>query len=238
MQPPTQTELNRLALILVANQQALTIHDARTLYLFGPGRFKFHDDIHHVRSSLDAALRDVRGVVDRDSDGRVRDPDRSRSWIGASGYLMLLDQLGTVFDFGSFTRLLTSDLGGGLSEDEAAAIYGLRNAFIHNYGLVNEPPANRSEAYRTRLRHVFNLQVGGNQLVVVGDRTNVLTRTLRDVPATVVDLGRLGDLVEMIVAEIRARHMRGEALPWRIDDVDRFVGLWFFHHQDPMEMGT
>jgi len=230
---PNPTELTAIARTLVEDRARLDIDAARTLYLFGPGLIPDGKVVHKVRSSLEAALADVRTVVGRDSSGHVQIPDRSRSWIGACGYLMLIDQLATTFNFpDDFKGLLQSELV-GLDAADAGAIYALRCAFLHNYGLVNDFKSRKDERVR-QLRHTFNLTIGTESLVKVGDRSEVLTRPLANLPPTVVDLGRLGDYVEAVVVEIRARHLRGEPLPWRVNDVDRFVGLSFFHHLDSM----
>ncbi|MCB0998958.1 MAG: hypothetical protein R2713_18940 [Ilumatobacteraceae bacterium] len=231
---PTRERLDVIAGTLVHDRAKLSIADARTLYLFAPGYVREMINgrvfVRHVRSSLDAALGDVRGVSGRDGRGNVVDLDQTRCWLGASGYLMLLDQICTVFDYGGFEGLLTSDMA-GLSADEAGAIYGLRNAFVHSYGLVNDAKGLK-DATRRRRRHTFNLTVGQSTLVTLGDRTNVLTAKLPDLPPTTIDLGRLGDHVEMIVEQIRASHLTGVSLPWAVTDIDEFVGLSFFSHYD------
>jgi hypothetical protein len=234
--PPSREELTRIA-VLVVTRADLSIEQARTLYLFGPADIRIPQATYHVRTSLEAALTDARSIVDRNELGAVGNPDRSRAWIGAAGYLMLIDQISSVFDYGGFEKLLMSDLA-GLSPAEAGAIYGLRNAFIHSYGLVNEPRATLPEARRKLLRHVFHLAADRGPLVELGDRTGVLTKGLGDILPTTVDLIRLGDLVEMIVREIRRRFLYKEELPWKVSDVDEFGRLSFFSHSDSITPGV
>lgn len=157
---------------------------------------------------------------------------------------MLVDQFGSVLDYSTgsepkprpspFERLLGAI--GGLTEAEAAAIYALRNAFVHSYGLVNDPdPSNRRRAL---LRHTFHLNVGGTELVVFDDRTDVEKKPIHVLPATEIDLGCLGDLVESIVATIRRRHLDREHLPWKVDHIDTFAALSFFEHHDSIQLRT
>src|SRR5215218_8997242 len=49
------------------------------------------------QSSLIAILGDARGAADRDGEGRVKPNKRSQSWLGATAYLILLDQVGKTF---------------------------------------------------------------------------------------------------------------------------------------------
>jgi hypothetical protein len=234
--PPTDDDLRRIAMTTLFDRTNLRIHDARTLYLFGPTVCTVATDegvsAVRVRTSLEAALDDVRAAVGRDASGVTRNHERAAYWLGACGYLMLLDQISCVFRFDDFERLLRSDLV-GLDADDAGAIYGLRNAFIHSYGLVNDADG-LSENVRRRRRHTFRLTVGQSQLVTLGDRSDVLTAPLGDLPDTVVDLVRLGDVVEAVVAEIQRRHLAGGPLRWKVDDVTTFVGQSFFTHVDPI----
>ncbi|MET0715991.1 MAG: hypothetical protein ABWY57_13860, partial [Mycetocola sp.] len=122
----------------------------------------------------------------------------------------------------------------GLTAEEAGAICGLRNACLHSYGLSNDPKKIKPHR-RKLLRHVFRLQAGTDRLVEVGDRTDVLSKRLADLPPTFVDLGRLGDLVEGIVAAVRERHLARRDLNWLMNDVDEFVGQCIFTHLVPIE---
>jgi hypothetical protein len=49
------------------------------------------------QSSLIAILGDARGAADRDGKGRVKPNRRSLSWLGATAYLIMLDQVGKTF---------------------------------------------------------------------------------------------------------------------------------------------
>lgn len=126
---------------------------------------------------------------------------------------------------------------GGLTDVDAGAICGLRHAFLHTYGLVNDPPKRMAASRRTLLRHVFRLQVGTAELVVLGDRSNALDEPLATLPRTLIDVGVLGDVVESLVATIRAEPRAGRALPWLTDDAAVFAAQFFFSHEDPIKRG-
>jgi hypothetical protein len=153
----------------------------------------------HLLSSFAAALRDARMVTGRDvSTGEVGDPNRCGSWLGALGYMVLLDQIGKSFkpvgvpvskERQAFIRALHyfSRIEDALEVD---ALYALRCAFAHDFSLSN--------AAKPRFTHHF--LVGANHydpLVVLpkqrwdGNRT-----TKRADTRTYVNLWALGNEVE------------------------------------------
>lgn len=225
---PESNELWRIALAFVMNREVLSMEELRTLYLLGPVQFESHDksSIFHVRTSLEAALGDIRPAVGRDDGGQLVHPERSQYWLGASGYLMVLDQLSTVFDYDNYERMLISL--GELTPEEAGALYGLRNAFVHNYGLTNEGVGSLER--RERLRHVFTLGHESPELVIFGDRSDVLSGPLWRLPPTYVDLIQLGNFVEDLVNTVRRHHMYGEPLNWRHESGESFGSQYFFWH--------
>jgi hypothetical protein len=110
------------------------------------------DALQH--STLELALRDARGAALRDpADGTPQHPDHSTSWLGTIGYLVLLDQLGETLrpsaeppdryerKYPTVRRCLER-FAPELSEPDTAALYGLRCALAHDYGLWNPPPPN------------------------------------------------------------------------------------------------
>jgi hypothetical protein len=217
-------------------------NDALTLYLFlpvtAPGGIK-------VRSSLEALLTDVRSTVGRNPQtGEIVDPDHSRTWLGALGYLSLVDQISSLLQVprmgpggNPFERLLIWD--GSVLEDEAAALYAMRCAFVHSYGLLNEAPSSRQPRRARLLRHIFVLKVEGNDLVTLGDRrSEVVDGPLEKLPATEVDLISLGNVVEELVADLRSHHLAGDGLRIRSTiPMKRFVRACFFMHHDPIQAG-
>lgn len=240
---PTEAELQRLARGLCTGEVP-NAQTAMTLYLFLPVRVEVDGDRLHVRSSLEALLRDTRSVVGRDpSTGELVDFDHSRTWLGALGYLALIDQLASALQVPTagnratpFESLLIWD--GCVAPDEAAALYALRCAFAHNFGLLNDPKS-RIDTRRRLLRHRFELTANRRDLLKLRSRTDrMLDGPMGAIAATNVDILSLGDEVERLVADLRQRHVDGDGLPIRATvGLGRFLMSYFFFHGDPIETG-
>lgn len=241
--PPTEDELVALARVLIDGGW-IDAQIAMRLYLFLPVSVPLEDEIRHVRSSLEALLRDTRSVVGRDPlTGELMDSDHSRTWLGALGYLALIDQLASALQVPSaghgarpFESLLIWD--GCVDHDEAAALYALRCAFAHNYGLLNESRSGNEERRRT-LRHRFTLTASRGDLIQLRDRGIAkVERPIQQITPTVVDIISLGDEIERLVANVRQRHLDGEGLPTRNTvGLIQFLMSYFFFHSDPIETG-
>jgi hypothetical protein len=117
---------------------------------------------HH--SCLDAALRDARGASLRDptSGKPVDEVNHSRNWLGAVGYMIIIDQLGSALRpdsetdvtpvrrrASSFERCLRRFTHS--SPQTISALYGLRCALAHDYGLINPPPDGADPSPQHRL---------------------------------------------------------------------------------------
>jgi len=164
----------------------------------------FVDTENPVRfTSFTAALRDARGITKRNPDNGKPDPSVNYghvgSWLGALGYLILLDHIGICFKRKSGEELppKTSSVVKALTyfspleHREIQAIYALRCAFAHEYGLSNFHA-------NPLLQHHFVVTAGSGQLIRFppvawnGDFANAG----RD--ATTVDLWELGNLAEIV----------------------------------------
>jgi hypothetical protein len=178
---------------LMPESQALQIH------LFGTARNRY-------TTSFVAALEDARGASGRDiTTGAVIDEPRTGHWLGAVGYLILLDQIGTCFKPKSAARLNGAApiicclryWARGTSNRESEAIYGLRNALAHDYSVFN-PAAKVPQLYR------LDRQVGRG-VVRFGKRTwdGKYDKISRD-SETLVSLRELSELSERIVSEVRS----------------------------------
>jgi hypothetical protein len=198
------------------------------------------------RSSL-ALLTDARGAGGRTLEtGEVLDADHCRSWLSAMGYLALVDQMAALLDVPvapnemrgttAFERLLLWD--GAVVSDEAAAVYALRCAVVHSYGLLNDPRSrNVSEDRKRALLHMFQLTANGGDLVKLGDRTFPIDVALGDLSETYVDLRTLSDTTERLISDLRAAHIKGDGLVIRSDiPLAAVRRACFFAHQDPMAM--
>ena len=133
--------------------------------------------------------------------GTIEVPDQSRSWLAAIGYLALLDQVSKLLDVPSaagpkatsFEHLLAWKAQ--LTPDEAAAVYALRCAFVHSYGLLHDPRDRRQGSNKPRrtmsavqrrkhdentarnrqLLHMFELGAGGHAIVELGNPRSAAT---------------------------------------------------------------
>jgi hypothetical protein len=191
-------------------------------------------------SSFWAALRDARGVVGRDqATGRLLNDEHTATWIGAVGYLSLLDQIGSAVRPIGATQTAPSSVERCLlrfapdltDEFTRDALYALRCALIHDYSLANNPDGRSPRD--NRLRHVFALYVRDTAELVGrpnkpwdGDWENtapeahtrvnllMLARLCEEIAQRVLELGARGDLEVGLPgggAELRARYL----MTWR-----------------------
>lgn len=165
-----------------------------------------------VFSSFRALLRNARKHTGRSEEtGEVDDPTAVADWLGALGYLVLLEQIGRCFSIAGQPRQKHEPVAsalvnfGGVRRQEARALYALRCALAHDFGLQN-----RNEKKRD-LQHQFRLiAVPGGPLVRLpaeiwsgnrSDRTHVtdvnlyeLAEVSERVAKDVIDKGRNGCL--------------------------------------------
>lgn len=169
-------------------------------------------------STFSAVVRDARQMTGRNlTTGIVEDESQAGSWLGALGYLVMLDQVGQCFrptplpreapHPANVAKALTY-FAPKLGDDEILALYALRCAFVHDYGLSswsNIPHA-------AGLTHRFQLTADAKSPLIGlpptpwnGDLTVASLRRSQ----TVVNLRALGDLAESIVANVQARQRAG-----------------------------
>lgn len=180
-------------------------------------------------SSLIGVLRDARAATGRYlASGEVGlKPERSGSWLGAVGYMVMLDQIGECYRPANagplpkgtpdFIRALTY-FAEDMPDPERQALYALRCCFVHDYSLVNIPTAGNAEIKAQRQHH-FLLGDDPAPCPVVqlpaerwGGDLGYRPRRM----ATRVSLRRLGDLAESVYARLLDLHERRElriALP-------------------------
>ena len=172
-------------------------------------------------SSLEAALRDARRVTGRDeADGTFVNPAHALTWLGAVGYLAALDQLGNAVtvtdpDDEMAARLALHDKGPGksfrrtlarftdLPFGDICALYGLRCALVHSFGLANahDDP---------NFRRVYELYPTGP--LVVHPKTpwdGTYSVMGAEGCSTVVNVVALGGTVEAAVFAVRRLHRAG-----------------------------
>jgi hypothetical protein len=161
-----------------------------------------------AESCLTAALREARLMTARSK--MNGEPDTSNKfgylghWLGAMGYMIILDQIGKCYRPKGKSRITNKKSNiiksliyyTSLSEDEIIALYALRNAFFHDFGLFNKD--------NTKNFHHFLVDNHPTNPVVVlpkekwdGDLNNLKRKN-----TTYVNLKTLGDLVESIYTKL------------------------------------
>jgi hypothetical protein len=160
------------------------------------------------KSSFMGLRMDARAVGERDIEtGQLLAEARSGSWLAAFGYAVLLDQIGTCFTLPGRQPTQPDSLHALRCFSNIAgkptlhALYAMRNALAHDYSLFN-PHGN------PLLRHAFKYTVHpAHPLVTLP--TVQWTGSYVAVPdeqTTVVNLRKVGDLVEETVSRLRAEH--------------------------------
>lgn len=157
-----------------------------------------------MRSTLMALLEHARSETGRGSrSGEVEDELRTGSWLGATAYFILLDQIGKCLKptnapapAGPSAIERALQMWSAVSRDEQYALTALRHALTHDFALSNQNA--RNPVYQ----HRFTLDRDPDRLVHLpaerwsGDYHSTKQDT------TIVSLRALGDLVERIVVGV------------------------------------
>ena len=155
-------------------------------------------------SGFVAALRDARKFTKRHQDTGVKLTDDTcgnhGSWLGAIGYLVLLDQIGKCFKPKNVAAIGDNSISKALKyfttlpHDQIDALYALRNAFAHDYALYNINNA------RPTYTHHFTVVQSPTQAIVIPPQIPwdgiPANRTAANL--TIVNLEALGDTTEII----------------------------------------
>jgi hypothetical protein len=158
-----------------------------------------------ITSGFWACLCDARRFTGRDSTGAIVDFDKSQSWLGNIGYLILLDQIGSCFKDKNKSLVCGSSIQkaltyfSDLTKPEIDTIYALRCALAHDYSLINIP----KKRNQLTLQHQFILRARTGKLVTLPDQRwdgNIQNTTLANL--TFVDVGELGNLVEGVYSKL------------------------------------
>lgn len=169
-------------------------------------------------SSLVHALRNIRLTTERDQDTGIATPNGYLgNWIGAIGYITILDQIGKCYrptykekinppNTPSIKKALA--YFSNLNEDERVVIYALRNAFHHDFSLLN------INLGKPEMCHHFEVNAHPTNHIVRLPKKQwdgkVDSRCPENV--TYVNLQALGDLVEGIYTELLHLESKGELL--------------------------
>ncbi|WP_133805921.1 hypothetical protein [Kribbella caucasensis] len=159
----------------------------------------------HIYSSFAAALRDAREATGRNPDtGELINPHRHGNWLGAIGYMILLDQIGECFkprpaaavSGNSFSKALSYFTN--LPEPERQALYALRCCFVHDFALYNINHRDSSLTHHFEVHasldapliHLPRVRWDGNRSARGSDT------------ATRINLTAVADLVESVAGEL------------------------------------
>jgi hypothetical protein len=167
------------------------------------------------QSSFIAVLGDTRSAAERNPDGVVLPGRLSMSWLAATGYLVLLDQIGTCFETqGKQTIADNNAIIRALKyfshvqdDPTLGALVALRNALTHDYGLYN-----RDDNESSLRHHAFNYGADDTTpLVQLPERrwSGRWDATIPEEETTIVNLRKVGDLAEEVVAALRSNHEAG-----------------------------
>jgi hypothetical protein len=158
----------------------------------------------HTFSGFVAALSDARAATGRDEFGKNVDNTKLGCWLGAIGYMALLDQIGTCFkpkqkSYESGTSIHRAlKYFSNLSDDEIEAVYALRCSFAHDFSLHN---IKKDKPSRT---HRFRVGIGSSKRAVALPSVlwdgNYESKNLKDF--TTINLEAFGDLVENICQQL------------------------------------
>ena len=209
--------------------------EALRRYLFG-----YHSSkTDKVTSCFKAALRDARKATGRRINGNTKPRTNHGNWLGAIGYMTLLDQIGSClkpkdkiqsnYETGIKRAL---DYFSDLPETEINALYALRCSFAHDYSLINIDKHNpEKDKHKDKLTHRFH--VGVNRSAKVLDLPpKKWDRDFKNKHnITYVNLEAFGDLVEQICRSIITKYQESKlelSLP-----VEEFVEKYFFHTRKP-----
>ena len=168
-----------------------------------------YDENTTVFSSLIAILRDAREITGRNLENgqRLISPQHGRldSWLGALGYLTLLDQIGKCYRPISKSKIINSNSISKalkyfthLDEKAINSIYAMRCALSHDYSLFNIGPKGANDPLT---QHFSTAGTGFDSLMHLpikqwSGKHNEKTFENR----TIISLPMLGDLVEAIYA--------------------------------------
>jgi hypothetical protein len=152
-----------------------------TLWLYLPVDLKTPQGLRRFQSSLKASLNDCRAATHRNTHGDVRPGAHAGSWLGAMGYLALLDQIGGAVESLAPRQAVapgTSHVEQALAHfstlpaDDRVCLYALRNSLTHHFSLVNLPRGWNGQSLRRlsdrqrKLTRLFTLSRGEPRLIL------------------------------------------------------------------------
>lgn len=150
-----------------------------------------------------AVLRDARYLSGRDvkNGKKIKNIDHG-SWLGALGYLIAIDIIGSWYVFGEINNendfLYALKNTTDLDDKSRYALYAFRCSFAHNFALRNIPNKNEKDAKKIELLRVCFTVSQGKGLLIKHSQKPWDGEELSEDSTTLVNLEVLGDLVEKI----------------------------------------
>ena len=170
-------------------------------------------------SGFCGALKDARKMTGRNTETGAKDGTNQfghlGSWLGAIGYLSLLDQIGGCFR--NVKRPLTEKNKSGiikalknfsdLDNNQINAIYSLRNSFAHDYSLQN---IDKKE--REGLTHHFEVNNSPTEPLIIlpTEPWKGVLDSKSNINVTKINLQALGDEVEKVVKNLIQLNSNGQ----------------------------
>ncbi len=184
-------------------------------------------------SGFMAALRGARGLTARDLVTGEKTEGDHGNWLGAIGYLILLDQIGKCFKPLAIEKVpdgnpisVALKLFSTLEPLEIDAIYALRCSFAHDFSLSNIPKSGKKSLY-----HFFLVHQGadGPLIRLPKESWDGNQENKNQSNQTAINLELLGDLVDNICIQLKDLAHRGEIetiLPGGTDELIQRYSFW------------
>jgi hypothetical protein len=138
------------------------------------------------------------------------------NWLGAIGYMTVLDQIGTSLSLNgqdklegrsSILRALTF-FNNELGEPEIHALIALRNAFFHDFNLINVPPG-KEGTFKKLQTHRFVVYASLDKQIVTLPKNqwdgNYVSKKWDKDTETKINLYEFGNLVERVIKTMRKK---------------------------------
>jgi hypothetical protein len=176
----------------------------------------FDFDFGQRTSTLIAALRDSRQVTKRNlstGDFEIDRPGDIGNWLGAIGYMTILDQIGTSLTLKGVDKLngrspilrALTFFYGHLNELQIHALIALRNAFSHDFNLINIATGK----FKNEQTHRFTVYaLPDNQIVTLPAKRwdgNFESKSWDQDTETKINLFEFGNVVESVVKKVRKK---------------------------------
>lgn len=190
-----------------------------------------------VTSCFKAALCDSRKTTGRQINGSKISRRNHGNWLGAIGYMALLDQIGNClkpkdkiqsnYEAGMKRAL---DYFSDLSKNEINALYALRCSFAHDYSLINVDKHNQEkDKHKDKLTHRFHVGISGKVVDLPAKKWDREFKNRENI--TYINLEGFGDLVERTCQSVIRKYQENMlelSLP-----VEEFVEKYFFYTAKP-----